>query len=283
VKAFWGRVDGGFNRNSINMIFQILGVDFIHFNMQALILILLGIVVVIQFFYQGLHEKRRRKALVEDLSNKKYLGQLILGISASLCVMGYVIFYAYSGPIQKWHTANLVVPIFIILVILGEYADMLIPNGYQQYLRIGVSIIVIGIFFRNFIVTSNIGSSKSPWPHQQIMLEAGKYLAQHNLEGKVGAWNAGIIGFYQGGSVVNIDGLVNDDIYPYIANNNLPIYLTQKRIQYIIDFEIMLTDKKARLKGGYDDVGFLNKLLTVKVFDYGQYEWKYLTLYKLTP
>ncbi|HLO15977.1 MAG TPA: hypothetical protein VK206_14185 [Anaerolineales bacterium] len=42
------------------------------------------------------------------------------------------------------------------------------------------------------------------------MLEARKYLHNHSLDGRIGAWHPGIIGDYQGGTVINFDGLVNE-------------------------------------------------------------------------
>jgi hypothetical protein len=59
---------------------------------------------------------------------------------------------------------------------------------------------------------------------------AGRDLSQRALDGKVGAWNAGIIGYYQGGTVINLDGLVNDGIYPWVVRNDLAGYLAEHNI-----------------------------------------------------
>ena len=121
----------------------------------------------------------------------------------------------------------------------------------------------------------------SPWPHQQLMMEAGTYLNQHPLDGRVGAWNAGIIGYYQGGTVVNLDGLVNDDIYPYAVSNELPTYLKEKDIRYVVDFQMMF-DPYFQTRGGYDSAIFLQKLHPIITFDEGQYPpWQFLTIYKI--
>jgi hypothetical protein len=141
----------------------------------------------------------------------------------------------------------------------------------------------MSVMVGNIASTHDVGTFKSPWSHQQVMLEAGNYLRQHVLDGKIGSWNAGIIGYYQGGTVINIDGLANDQIYNYAVSNSLPFYLSQEGIKYIIDFESMLNDKKHRLRGGYDDASFLNSLTPIRVFDEGQYKWKHLTLYRVTP
>ena len=124
------------------------------------------------------------------------------------------------------------------------------------------------------------GTKTSLWPHQQFTLEAGKYLHDHPVNGKLAAWNAGIVGYYQGGNVVNIDGLVNNEIYPYILSNTLPAYLDSKNITYIIDSQSML-DETFRLRGGYDDPAFIQRLVPIKLFDQGGFDWQPLTLYRI--
>jgi len=39
----------------------------------------------------------------------------------------------------------------------------------------------------------------------------------------------------------------------------------------------------ARQTGGYDDSEFLNWLHSVRVFDEGEFDWKYLTLFEISP
>jgi len=112
------------------------------------------------------------------------------------------------------------------------------------------------------------------------MYDAGVYLQENFPDCHIGAWNAGIIGYYQGGRVVNLDGLVNNDIYVYAVDNDLPAYIYSRDICYILDFEPMLTTESLRVRGGYDDPDFLASLEPVRVFDEGEYHtWRYLTLY----
>lgn len=95
-----------------------------------------------------------------------------------------------------------------------------------------------------------------------MMREAGVYLKDNKLsltDGRIGAWNAGIIGYYQGGQVVNLDGLVNNNIYSYAVNNDLPSYLTDQNIIYIVDFQRMFAEEARRKRGGYNDAAFFAK------------------------
>jgi hypothetical protein len=204
----------------------------------------------------------------------------ILVLAAGFCVIGYSIFYAYNGAIQHWYTANLTWSIFILLVAGAHYLDQRLLKE-QQFTLIWLSIFALTALVVQISSLYPLSEQTSPWPHQQLMLEAGRYLAQDPPDGYVGSWNSGVPGYYQGGTgVINIDGLVNNDIYPYAVSNNLPAYLHEKDIDYILDFENMFQPPFPE-RGGYD-VDFSSQLESVKKFDQGQFEeFKFLRLYRI--
>jgi hypothetical protein len=72
------------------------------------------------------------------------------------------------------------------------------------------------------------------------MLKAGLFLKELSNEGKYGSWNAGIISYFSGKHIVNLDGLTNDEVVPYIKNNRLLYYFEEKKIGFLVDYEIML-------------------------------------------
>jgi hypothetical protein len=209
------------------------------------------------------------------------LRERVLVLAAGLCLIGYSLFYAYNGAIQHWYTANLVWPIFILLVAGAHYLDQRLLNE-QQFTLIWLSIFALTALVVQISSLYPLSERTSPWPHQQVMLEAGRYLAQNPPDGYVGSWNSGVVGYYRDGTdVVNIDGLVNNDIYPYAVSNSLPDYLRDKGIKYILDFENMFHPPFPE-RGGYSDPGFLARLKLVKEFDQGQFEeFKFLRLYRI--
>jgi len=207
----------------------------------------------------------------------------ILVRAAALCLIGYGIFYAYNGAAQHWYTANLIWPILILFLAGAHYLDVRILKE-ERFTFLWLSLFALLAFGVQMIGLYPLSAQTSPWPHQQLMLEAGQYLAQHPLDSKVGSWNSGVLGYYQGGTrIVNIDGLVNNDIYPYAIDNRLPNYLRANDIHYILDFENML-NPPFTVRGGYADNDFLTHLIPLKTFDQGQYfEFKFLRLYKIEP
>jgi len=68
----------------------------------------------------------------------------------------------------------------------------------------------------------------------------------------VGAWNAGIEGYFSGGDVINLDGLMNDSILPYVKRGDLRKYLAKRNIEYLVDFNNVWIPVMSQ-RGGYGD------------------------------
>ncbi|MGD2177760.1 MAG: hypothetical protein PVG71_08055 [Anaerolineae bacterium] len=199
-------------------------------------------------------------------------------LGGALCVAGYGLFYLGTPAIQPWYSASLAVPIFLLLVSLSSCVERLFGSSA---LRVVSSVMGVVFIANNVIGVYPLGAN-SPWPHQSVMLRAGKYLGRQEIGGLVGSWNAGIIGYYSGGDVINLDGLVNNEVYEYAANNDLPSYVESQGIKYVVDFETVLEDETRRQRGGFDDQAFVRNLKPRVVFDESHYYWNHLTLYEFT-
>ena len=56
----------------------------------------------------------------------------------------------------------------------------------------------------------------------------------------VGSFNAGIIGYFcKNAVIVNLDGLINDNVVYYITDNKMTNYLIKNKLFYIVDFKIL--------------------------------------------
>ncbi len=234
------------------------------------------LVIVLPLLFGFLNRKKVR-AVLSGLSEV----QKLFGLAALFDWIGYAIFYSRASDVQPWYSANILMPAFVFLAALW-YS---IEHGILKKLKLAPQIVFIvlfaGFFSRTLLVTYPINAANGEWPHQQAMLEAGKYLREHPLDGHIGGWNVGIVNYYQGGEVINLDGVVNNDIYPYATTNTTPIYMQKKNIQYIIDFDNMFRELAVE-RGGYDDPLFLSSLQPLMRFDEGQYPtWVHLTLYKI--
>ncbi len=60
-------------------------------------------------------------------------------------------------------------------------------------------------------------------------------------EARIGAWNAGQLGYFCGRTVVNLDGLANDRAYLDLLRSGRPVmeYLQSERIEYLVDTDAL--------------------------------------------
>jgi hypothetical protein len=242
----------------------------------TLVHLLVGLVLAVGIWGYFLQRKApHRWALrtrVPDVSAHR-----VLWLASAGAVIGYIQFYAnVAVGVQHWYTANLVVPAFLFLVL--PFASHQVPAALR-----GAALVLLAVLGVRQAPSALNFAATPEWPHQVSMIRAGQYLADSQLPMRVGSWNAGIIGFYEGGHVVNLDGLVNQGIQSYVAANDLIAYVDSVGIELIADFEDMLTSPKRMRRGGYADANLPARLLPLMKFDEQQEGWRQLVIYRLLP
>lgn len=150
-------------------------------------------------------------------------------ITAVTVLAAYLLLYRHNGALQVWYAGAFLVPISILLgvsfsVMAGRWPAL-----------IACIVVAISVYSLNL-------SMKAPWQWQSSMLKGGINLKEHPVNGLVGSWNAGIISYFSQQPIVNLDGLVNDDILAYAKSGHLSDYIVERKIEYIMDFPFMLSD-----------------------------------------
>jgi len=281
MKLHWGEFQEHLFVKSVIVITRTVGFDLHLFPFSTLCFSLLIFIVIayLLFFFCRL-SKLMYIVWKTSPKMKRINNQSILYIASYISIVAYLALYARGGGgLQNWYTANFLVPMFVLFDGLINFLVAYAP------LKKGVAEVILSLFFLYTIFLNILSvypiAYKAPWPHQQVTLAAGQYLNNNYFDEKIASWNAGVIGYYHDGKVINIDGLVNESIHPYAVSNRLPAYLKQENILYVIDFQTMLMPVYAK-RGGYDDLDFLEKLIPITQFDEGQFPvWKYLTLYRI--
>jgi hypothetical protein len=232
-----------------------------------LILLVIGIAVTRLWRQEGEHSSSHR-AGVRSLR--------VVWLGSGLTVLGYVALYALNpAGLQHWYTATVLVSVFAFLSLpfaSGESPRAAVTSATAMLALLACLQLPTTVGFR----------SAPEWPYQVFMFKAGKYLRGAGIT-NVGSWNSGIIGYYQGGDVINLDGLVNDEIYEYAKAEQLSRYIDERGIRYIVDFEKMLTSDVHRHRGGYDDPDFVSRLIPIERFDPVTEGWSGMALYRLEP
>jgi hypothetical protein len=203
------------------------------------------LLTTLYFVYVVMRSPKTEINNTNDLNNdiaadfyKNYL--LITG--SIITLIFYCAFYSFNtGALQPWYSGNVIVPMVVLV------------TAILNSIRSRLSHQIISVLLMILIATHlhHLYSLKiTPWPSQRVLYEAGNYLQQHPFPGKIGSWNAGIISYYEGQHIINLDGLMNDEIYPYAKADNLECYFIKKNINYIADFTAMFNPYHKQ-RGGY--------------------------------
>ncbi len=259
MKFYWAEFyrSGSEKDDAISLITRTVGYDGITFNLkQKIFAVAVFLPMTISLWALRVKETR----VFRDVTG------------AVLSLLMYELFYFSTGSMPPWWTAEIFVSLLVAWTISIEFLWNRLGIGPRLLI---IALLVVAIF-HNATTVAN-----PPYRHQRYMLEAGQWLQTHREYCGVGAWNAGIIGYYAGGNVINLDGLVNATVQPYIMRKQLPEYFQSSGIHYVIDFSEMFNDKELRQRGGYDDTAFLKQFNRIKTFDTSHYAWTFLTLYEV--
>ena len=253
TKLFWSSVAGHSIYAPLQLVLSISFPSFDFIERQSKVILLLT-----SFFILAYSSIKSIK--LANKENRSLPAALLIG--CALTVIGYIFFYRHnSGALQPWYSSNFIAPISIATAAVFHYL-----LGQRAF---------IPVFF--IFVIYALSGSKSifsiPWPHQAGMMNAGIYVRSLDESSTFAAWNAGIISYFSEKSLVNIDGLTNDEVLPYIKNNQLMDYLKIKKIDYVVDYKEMIDDKNLRLRGGYDDERVFRCLAPIEPVDGSSSGW----------
>jgi len=165
-------------------------------------------------------------------------------IGSLLALAGYTAFYMRNGEVQVWYSSAFIAPLACLVT------ATLAALGPRQRMALVALIAVLTI--RNVVLVQVRTAHPMPW--QRVTFAAGEVLARNPdaARGRIGSWNAGLMGYAQGGTIVNLDGLVNNEVYPYIVGDRLACYLARRDIRRLADADVMF-EKKYAARGGYSD------------------------------
>jgi hypothetical protein len=169
------------------------------------------------------------------------LRQRAILISIIITICAYATLYSFNGATQTWYSAAFI------------SASALLVGLILCRVRLVLLLIVVPVFL--FLSFRSQTNAVFPW--QENMKYAGEQLRQLPPAVIVGSWNAGIVSFFSGRSVVNLDGLVNDDAAKALIRGEIASYVKERRLNYIVDFPSGQTASFGKRRG--DPKGALYK------------------------
>lgn len=172
---------------------------------------------------------KRRSAIIRVLLPwfSRLSSAELLALTASLTIVPCY-FVAYSSHlvgVQVWYSVHFTCPLCCITYFALRF---MIDLGHHRIVSLASWVLCLS----GMALLPAIGGS---YPGQEENLAVGRTLRQHLSHERIGASDSGIVGFYQGGDIINLDGLANDEIHDY-APDRLHCYLGDKRIRFFTGF-----------------------------------------------
>jgi len=154
---------------------------------------------------------------------------LFLGISAAFTLL----FYASSDTligfsVSTWYSSQVTVAVGILIYLILLSA---MNNGRTV---LAYCVFAFIIFLNTVLFIAKPSYNDIPDSNSNVVMDI-KAIRQQLGNARIGIPDAGLINFVYGGSIINLDGLVNDEIVNYVPNR-LPCYLLDKNIIYFSGF-----------------------------------------------
>ena len=166
----------------------------------------------------------------------------------------YVVVYGFNwADVQNWYMGNLEAPAGVLAGAAG---------GWFWQRRRTLTIATAAAFCLYGVAMS----FRQPAPWQALLYDGGMYLRTHPEAKPAGAWDAGIVGYVADGGVTNLDGLVNDEVLPYVETGTLARYVEARRLRSVVDYSVLFRPPYST-RGGYADGELLRCVVADRVLD----------------
>ena len=267
IKFYWSSVAGHNVGTPLTLLFKSASPTLENFEWQNKVLIASCLAALLLLTILTLRKLLQSHNLIG--------AQAFMG--AGLVLLGYVLFYSFnSDALQPWYAANLAVPLSILF------------SGFVLNVKEKITVPVMFFIYSLFLLGGLKSIVTVQWPHQIQMQQAGIFLKNFKTNSNIGSWNAGIISFYSERPIINIDGLTNDEVLPFIKDDALFDYIKLKNIEYIADLTTMITNVNLQNRGGYTDRRMSECLVDTGMLSYpgkefSNFLYNKVVVYKVLP
>lgn len=178
-------------------------------------------------------------ALRQELAALPVRARLLARWGAITLVVLPMVYARIDGALC-WYSANFVAPFFMVTAALAEALLRRRPRALPAATAVAALVAAVNAF----------DARRPIWPAGEFYQELRKLAADASVP-RIASWNAGRIGYLGGARTIAIDGLVNDDVYPYLVADRIHCYLVHERVPVIVD-QLAWFDSRRRMLGGSD-------------------------------
>jgi len=183
--------------------------------------------------------KHRGQQGVRQISSDVRFAVLLLMI-VMMFVGAHTLRAVYLRP---WYYTPLVPMMLLAIGIVLNQSVLYLPLGRRLVM---VTFAILLALFTVGVVRTAVWP---PLPEARDLIAALETIRPVLPPGsRVGSFNAGIIGYFlDGATVVNLDGVVNNRVYPYLRRRELDIYIRAAQLEYIMEGADLIPKVKAHL------------------------------------
>jgi hypothetical protein len=197
---------------------------------------------------------------------------------AVFCLGFALLFFANAGVRfvgRAWYFISLNL---VLAVAAGAVLSAAVPRTRERLILGLFSVLVLGSFALGWRA-----SLRNQFANQSAMLIMASWI-QENLpaDARIGVFNAGVQGYFIPGTVINLDGLVNNAAYESIRDRRLWRYVQEAGVEYVSDFPLYLSYRHRPFMGVEDPLQDLQPLYSVSVPG-APPTAEPLTLYRVVP
>ena len=143
----------------------------------------------------------------------------------------YALYFWY---IQRWYLlSSLMLTCLLLALALGRALSALTPQARRPLIAAGAAALIGAASLPGQARLEREGT----WPWQAVYYELSQRLDRLPPGSRVGAFNAGIYGYFAEVSVVNLDGVVNGEALAAMQRDALLAYVREQSITHIVDHE----------------------------------------------
>ncbi len=181
-----------------------------------------------------------RYVMVKRLPNVRFL--------LAYVVLWFVFYALYFRHWQLWYFLPV---LFIATLGVGGMFNYLMRSRATE--ARGWYMGILALYGISFVLSLWFWSANhlAWYPAQANGYQIARWLDQNtDPQVRIGAWNAGVIGYFSRRAIVNLDGVVNNSLYAYVTHRNCTFelndvweYIQAYRVDYLTDYENIFPSK----------------------------------------
>lgn len=189
------------------------------------------------------------------------LPEIVIGLA-----LHWLFYAALFWQVKSWYFLPAVLGLTIGVGFIVQVLFQIILHRKSPLTRIIVLLLISAFFFAGHLQKINDIRQDGFNPWQRTYLAIGQKIARNEIRhlgpsDTIGSFNCGIIGYFAGRRIINLDGVVNNRVLPAMRQGRFYEYLQQEKISHLIDHQDLILEYDLWSGPQYlEDLNFITRL-----------------------